>query len=67
MRKDTALSFRIPRRLKRELEKVASSEGRSLSQVCEALLTGGLEIYKKEGPKYLQRFLSREKKEELSE
>ncbi len=67
MRKDTALSFRIPRRLKTELEKVALSEGRSLSQVCEALLTGGLQIYKREGPKYLQRLLSRQKKEEHSE
>lgn len=63
MRKDTALSFRIPGRLKMELEKVALSEGRSLAQVCEALLTGGLEIYKKDGSKYLQRFLSRQKKE----
>jgi hypothetical protein len=63
MRKDTALSFRIPGRLKTELEKVALGEGRSLAQVCEALLTGGLEIYKREGSKYLQRFLSRQKKE----
>ena len=54
MRKDTALSFRVPRRLKTDLEKVALSEGRSLSQVCEALLAGGLDVYKKEGPKYLQ-------------
>ena len=67
MRKDTALSFRIPRRLKAELERTASSEGRSLSQVCEALLVGGLEIYKKEGAKYLRRFLSRQKKEDLPE
>lgn len=61
MRKDTALSFRIPGKLKAELEKVALSEGRSLAQVCEALLAGGLEAYKKEGPKYLQRFLSRQR------
>ena len=67
MRKDAALSFRIPRRLKTELEKVALSEGRSLSQVCEAILAGGLETYKKAGSKYLQRFLSRQKKEEVSE
>ena len=67
MRKDTALSFRIPGDLKTELEKVALSEGRSLAQVCEALLAGGLEIYKKEGPKYLQRLLSRQKKEKSSE
>ena len=63
MRKDTALSFRIPGRLKMELEKVALSEGRSLAQVCEALLAGGLEIYWKEGPKYLQRLLSHQRKE----
>jgi len=67
MRKDTALSFRIPGRLKTELEKVALSEGRSLAQVCESLLTGGLEIYKKEGSKYLQRFISRHKKEDTSD
>ena len=63
MRKDTALSFRVPQRLKAELEKVALGEGRSLSQVCEALLSGGVEIYKKEGSKYLQRLLSRQKRE----
>jgi hypothetical protein len=67
MRKDTALSFRIPGHLKTELEKVALSEGRSLAQVCEALLVGGLGVYKKEGPKYLQRFLSRQKKEGSSD
>ena len=63
MKKDSALSFRLPRRLKTELEKVALSEGRSLAQVCEALLVGGLEIYKVQGTKYLQRIVSRQKKE----
>jgi len=63
MRKDSALSFRVPRRLKTELERIALSEGRSLAQVCEALLGGGVEIYKAQGLKYLQRLLSREKKE----
>jgi hypothetical protein len=67
MRKDAALSFRIPGHLKTELEKVALNEGRSLAQVCEALLSGGLEIYKKDGPKYLQRLISRQKKEDSSE
>ena len=63
MRKDTALSFRVPHRLKAELQKVALAEGRSLAQVCEALLAGGLEIYRVEGPKSIQRLLSRPKKE----
>jgi hypothetical protein len=61
MRKETALSFRVPRKLKVELERVAVKEGRSLSQVCEALLTGGLHSYSKEGPEYLQRFISRQR------
>jgi hypothetical protein len=47
-----------------ELEKVALSEGRSLAQICEVFLAGGLEIYRKEGSKYLQRFLARQKKED---
>jgi hypothetical protein len=63
MRKNTALSFRVPGRLKTDLERVALSEGRSLSQVCEALLAGGLDVYRKEGAKYLQRLLSRQNKE----
>ena len=63
MTKDSALSFRVPRRLKLDLERVAVGEGRSLSQVCEALLAGGLEVYRKEGAKYLQRLLSPQKKE----
>lgn len=63
MKKDSALSFRLPRRLKTELKNVALSEGRSLAQVCGALLVGGLEIYKAQGTKYLQRLVSRRKKE----
>jgi predicted DNA-binding protein len=61
MRKDTALSFRVPSALKEELQALAMKEGRSIAQVCEAFMRGGLETYKKEGSKYLQRFLSRRK------
>jgi hypothetical protein len=63
MKKDTALSFRVPRRLKVELEKVALTEGRSLSQVCEILIAGGLDVYRRDGPKFLQQVVSRQKKE----
>jgi hypothetical protein len=61
MKKDSALSVRVPRRLKLELEKVAATEGRSVAQICEAFLSGGLELYKSEGSKFLQRSLSRKK------
>ncbi len=64
MKKDAALSFRISQRLKSELERVSLREGRSLSQVCEALLSGGLRSYRREGSKYLQQHLSRGKKED---
>jgi hypothetical protein len=68
MRKDAPLAFRISNDLKKRLQEVAKSEARSLSQICEMLLRLGVEGYEKEGPRYLQRFLSRhKKKEDLSE
>ena len=61
--KNEQVGFRISADLKRELQSVAKREGRTLSQLCEILLAGGLETYKKEGSKYLQRALSHYKKE----
>jgi len=63
MRKNSALSFRVASDLKAEVEGVAKKEGRSTAQVCEALIRGGLEHYRKEGPRYLQRLVSRTKGE----
>ncbi len=65
--KNEQIGFRLPANLKRELQEVAKREGRTLSQICEIFVAGGLEGYKKEGPKYLQRFLSHQKKGTLSE
>jgi hypothetical protein len=59
MRKGSALSVRIPQKLKAELEQAALKEGRTISQICEALLSGGIETYKKRGSKYIQGLLSR--------
>jgi len=67
MKKDTRLTFRVPSELKKRLEAIAAKEGRSVAQVCEAFLRAGSQGYRKEGPKYLQRFLSRQSKEEPSE
>lgn len=61
MAKQAAISMRIGKPFKAELEKIAASEGRSVSQVCEALLAGGMESYKKEGSPYLQRFIVRKR------
>jgi predicted DNA-binding protein len=65
--KDEQIGFRLPANLKRELHNLAKREGRTLSQICEIFVSGGLEAYRREGPKYLQRLLSRQKKENSSE
>ena len=57
--KDTRLTFRIRAELKKKLESVAAAEGRSVSQVCDAFLQGGLIAYRKEGTRYFRRFLAR--------
>ena len=64
MRKDTRLTFRVHSSFKTELEAIAAREGRSVAQICDAFLKAGSETYKKKGPKYLQRFLSRQMKED---
>ena len=67
MRKDTRLTFRVHSSLKKGLEAIAAREGRSVAQICDVFLKASTEIYMKEGPKFLQRFLSRQKKESSSE
>jgi hypothetical protein len=61
MAKDTRLSVRVRSELKKAMEAIAAKESRSVAQICEAFLEAGSEGYKKEGSKYLQRFLSRRK------
>jgi hypothetical protein len=57
MRKDTQFTLRIPTSLRRELQEIANHERRSVAQICEAFMRAGSEGYKKQGSKYLQRFL----------
>jgi predicted transcriptional regulator len=59
MKKDARLTFRIDSELKKALETIALSEGRSVAQVCGAFLKAGTEAYEKEGPKFLSRFLGK--------
>jgi hypothetical protein len=63
MRKDERVGFRIPADVKKILSQIAVREGRSLAQVCELFLRGGIATYRKEGSKYFHRLLSRQKKE----
>ena len=59
MKKDTRLTFRVRSDLKERMEAIAASEGRSVAQICEAFLRAGSEVYKKQGAKFLQRFLAK--------
>jgi len=63
----TFLGVRIDPELRKALEEVANLEERSVSQICELMLRKGVEGYKKEGTKYLQRPLRAKDMERLSE
>ena len=55
------LAFRVAPELKRELQRIADDEQRPLSQVCEMLLYDGVDACKKEGTKFMQRLVARQK------
>jgi hypothetical protein len=55
--KDDHIGFRVSKELKTALQQIAGKEGRSLAQVCELLLRGGIQEYEKDGSRYLQRLL----------
>jgi hypothetical protein len=55
------LAFRVAPELKRELQRVADDEQRPLSQVCEMLMYEGIEAYNKEGSKFIQRLVVKQR------
>ena len=57
--KSSFLGMRMNPELRTQLERIAQREERSISQICEVLLRGGVAAYQKEGSKYLQRLLSK--------
>jgi hypothetical protein len=59
--KKSFLAFRVSPDLKGEIQEIANSEARSISQICELLLYEGVQAYKKEGPKFLQRLVAKQK------
>jgi predicted DNA-binding protein len=60
--KNEQVGFRLSADLKRELHEIAKREGRTLSQICEIFVSGGMEAYRKEGSKYVQRLFSHQNK-----
>jgi hypothetical protein len=59
-RKNDRIGFRLPPYLKKELHEIAKSERRTLSQICEIFVCGGMETYEREGSRYIQRSSKRE-------
>jgi gas vesicle protein len=55
------VAFRVAPDLKRELQRISDDEQRALSQVCEMLLHEGVEAYKKDGSKFIQRLVAKQK------
>ena len=47
--------------MRRDIQRIADEEQRTITQVCEMLLREGVEAYKKEGPKFMQRLVAKQK------
>lgn len=62
--KDERIGFRVASEVKDALLHIAKKEGRSLAQVCELLLRGGIHEYEREGSRYLQRLVARPKEKD---
>ena len=55
------LVFRVDPALRRDIQRIADEEQRTITQVCEMLLHEGVEAYKMEGPKFMQRLVAKQK------
>jgi hypothetical protein len=62
--KDERIGFRVSSEIKVALLQIAKKEGRSLAQICELLLRGGIHEYQREGSRYLHRFVERPKEKD---
>jgi hypothetical protein len=58
-KKDAPLAFRIPTELKQDLQRISDKEARSLSQICEILLRIGIQQYRKDGVRFLEKYFER--------
>jgi len=55
------IEFRVDQSLRQDIERIAEDEQRTITQVCEMLLHEGVEAYKKEGSKFMQRLVAKQK------
>lgn len=61
MAKTGFLVFRVSPELRRDIQQIADDEQRTITQICEMLLHDGVEAYKKEGSKFIQRLVTKQK------
>ena len=61
MPKTDSLVFRVSPELRRDIQQIAGEEQRTITQICEMLLHEGVEAYKKEGTKFIQRLVAKQK------
>lgn len=59
--KTRALAFRVSPELRRDIQQIADEEQRTITQICEMLLFEGVELYKKEGSKFVQRLIAKQR------
>jgi hypothetical protein len=57
--KEERIGFRVSGEVKAALLQIARKEGRSVAQICELFLRGGISEYEKDGTAYLHRLLAR--------
>ncbi len=55
------LVFRVDPALRSDIQRIADEEQRTITQVCEMLLYEGVEAYKKDGSKFIQRLVAKQK------
>ena len=55
------LVFRVNPALRQDIQRIADEEQRTITQVCEMLLYEGVEAYKKDGSKFIQRLVAKQK------
>ena len=53
--------FRVDPELRGDIQRIAEEEQRTITQICEMLLHEGVEAYKKEGSKFVQRLVAKQK------
>jgi len=59
--KSEFMGLRVSPDLKREILRIADDEQRNISQICEMFLYEGVDGYNKDGVKFVQRLVAKQK------